>query len=199
MEYSLTDTINLLNNLDRLVDGKLVSTDSRSRVSASCFAFALDTGKGINILLDHQSHSPAFALARIMYEAYILGTWFSHCASDEQIADFIKKDEVEVKVGKMILEIENVKEFFESDILSRSKKALWSTLCSFTHSGYAQLSRYSNPKELFANYHDKDITWLLGFISYIALLSCMGFSIVIKDEELSKQLSEIECVFSKGA
>lgn len=55
MEYSLTDTIDLFNNLDRLVDGKQVSTDSRSRVSASCFAFALDTGRGINILLDHQS------------------------------------------------------------------------------------------------------------------------------------------------
>jgi hypothetical protein len=55
MEYSLTDTIDLFNNLDRLVDGKQVSTYSRSRVSASCFAFALDTGRGINILLDHQS------------------------------------------------------------------------------------------------------------------------------------------------
>lgn len=198
MEYSLTDTIDLFNNLDRLVDGKQVSTDSRSRVSASCFAFALDTGRGINILLDHQSHSPAFALARIMYEAYIRGTWFLHCASDEQISDFIKKDEIEINIGKMILEIEKTEEFFESDILSRSKKAHWNTLCSFTHSGYAQLSRYFNPKELFANYHDEDINWLLGFISYLALLSCMGFSIVIKDENLSKQLFQIDGVFNTG-
>ena len=117
--------------------------------------------------------------------------------SDEQIAVFITKDEIEVKIGQMILEIEKVEEFSESDILSRSKKALWSTLCSFTHSGYAQLSRYSNPKELFANFQDKDVTWLLGFISYIALLSCMSFSIVIKDEHLSRQLFEFERVLNK--
>ncbi len=197
MEYSLTDTINLLNKLDRLVDGKPVSTNNRSMISASSFAFALDTGRGINILLDQQSFSPAFALARIMYEAYVRGTWFLHSASDKQLTHFIKKDKIELNFGEMILDIEKLEEFSENSILSRSKKVHWKSLCSLTHSGLAQLSRYSNPKELFANYDDKDISWLLGFISYIALLSCMGFSRVIGDEEISHKLVEIERAFDK--
>ena len=192
MASKLIKTINLFNKLDRLVDGTSLPTDEKTLLAASSFAFALDTGRGINILLDSGTNSPAFSLARVMYEAYIRGTWFYNCASEKQIKKFINTDELDLNFGELILEIEKSSEFSESKVLSRSKKANWKSLCSLTHTGIEQLSRYSNPKELYANYKEEDINSLLGYISYIALLACVEFSKLVKDQNISKELLEIE-------
>ena len=192
MKNNLIKTINLFNKLDRLVDTTSLPTDERTFLAASSFAFSLDTGRGINILLDNGMNSPAFALARVMFEAYIRGTWFYNCASENQLKKFINTDKLDLKFGEMILEIEKIDELSESKALSRSKKANWKSLCSLTHSGIEQLGRYSNPSELYANYEKEDINSLSVYISNIALLACSEFSKLVKDETISKQLLDIE-------
>ena len=66
----------------------VLPADRRSRMACGCLDLALEHQSGIAVLALHQLFGSAFALLRILYEAYVRGTWLMRCASDAALDKF---------------------------------------------------------------------------------------------------------------
>jgi hypothetical protein len=67
--------------------------DDRKLFAAACFTVVQDHHSTIVHLIGIGTPSPAFCLARSVYEGYIRGAWLAHCATEQQAQEFIEGKE----------------------------------------------------------------------------------------------------------
>lgn len=173
---------------DSKINNLEISSDDRLRVAASCFDIAMEHQKAIILLIANKLYGSAFALVRLLFEAYIRGLWLNHCASDKEIDKF-KKGKIDKEFGQLIKEIENI-DGYNVGVLSKAKKADWKVLNSFTHSGFNQVVRRNTDSTLEPNYPDEEIEEAINFTNALGLLSCLEISFLAKKNDLSSEILE---------
>lgn len=178
----------LIHWLDKKIDGLKISSDDRSRISASCFDVALEHQKAILILIANKLIGSAFSLVRILFEAYIRGLWIGKCATDKEIEKF-KKNKLKKTFGTLIQEIEQ-KDGFQEGVLSKAKAANWTAMNSYTHSGFFQTVRRNTEESIEPNYDEDEILEALMFSDAISLLTALQIAIMAGNTEFANELLE---------
>lgn len=164
------------------VDGLEISSDERTRVVASCFEMALEHQSAVTVLAEHRLFGSAFSLVRCAFEAYIRGLWLKHCASDNELSDFLH-DRLKRGFGSLIRDVETVDGYSEG-ILSHTKDSTWALLNSFTHTGFNQIVRRNVEDAIQSNYSTDDVREVVRFVNSISILA--GLEVA----QLSKACSE---------
>jgi hypothetical protein len=164
-----------------------IDGDLRTLIAAACFDTVLEHQAAIAALVERQLLGSALALARVMAEAFIRGMWFARCATDEEATRF-KNDEIK-KLTSLVEEIE-AKLGSATDTLSKMVKSQWATLCSFTHTGYKQVTRRYTGPLLKPNYPDAEVIQVLNFAGAIGLLAALELAALSKNLPLGTAIME---------
>ena len=139
----------------------------RNRAASATFGIALDHHAAIVFLIRENFLSSAFALLRILFEAYLRGLWLKHCASDEQVSAFFRGCE---PPKTMVTEIEAT-EAFASGVLSRIKKENWSAMCAFTHTGGLHLQRWQSRDSVEPTFSPQEVEECLNCAELFGAMS----------------------------
>jgi len=130
--------------------------------------------------LVHEFTLQCFALIRIQFEAYIRGEWLSVCATDLEVAKFLRGDEPP-KLSAMISALEQTAAF-QDQILSKIKTTSWASMCGYTHTGGLHVQRYLTPESIESSFARTEILEVLNFSEIIVSLSVMGVLLLAQDE-----------------
>lgn len=182
----MSNSEKLIQWADSKINGLEVSSDDRSRIAASCLDIATEHQEAIILLIANQLYGSAFALIRLLFEAYIHGLWLKYCASDKEINKF-KKGKLDKELGQLIKDIEKI-DGYNVGILSKAKEAGWKVMNSFTHSGFNQVVRRNTNSTIEPNYPVEEIEEAINFTNAIGLLSYLEISFLAKKEELSIEI-----------
>ena len=155
--------------IDSKLEGLSTPSDIRSLLSSCCMDIVFEHHRAIGLLVANGLVGSAFALVRVVFEAYIRGLWIDRCATEEQLGRF-EKDRLNIIFGEMINAVEQT-DGFDAQILSQAKKSWWSPMNSFTHSGFAAVSRRVVENEICAKYEDSEVCEALNFVDAIATLA----------------------------
>lgn len=156
----------LINWLDRFIEGLSIPTNDRAIIVASCLDVAMEHHKSIVLTTAASFYGSAFALVRIEFEAYIRGVWLSYCASDNAVERFKENDKLDRNLGAMIDDLE-AQEAFNVGVLSDIKHQSWKAMCSFTHTGRLQVVRRLTATEIAPNYPEEEIIGTLDAAGYV--------------------------------
>lgn len=171
---TVAHSIELAGWIAQEIDGLESIPTLRRRLAGASFSIALDHHAGIGILLHNNRAAPAFALLRVLFEAYVRGRWLAECASDRQLSR-ISAGKCPPEIGVLIAAAESETPA-EEQLLSRSKSANWKALCDFTHTGGRHLQRYQSAEGIEAKYTVDEIQEALAFADAMALLSALGIA-----------------------
>jgi hypothetical protein len=185
---SISNSEKLIQWVDSKIDGLEVSSDDRPRIVASCLDMALEHQKAIILLIANKLYGSAFALIRLLFEAYVRSVWLNYCANDKEIDKF-KKGKLNKQFGKLIEDIEKI-DGYNGGTLSSAKKSGWKVMNSFTHSGFSQIIRRNTELTIEPNYEMEEIEEAINFTNAIGLLSCLEISFLAKKENFSIEILE---------
>ena len=178
MHMMLDEAVEKANQLALSLHGLRLKSDLRSRAAAACFAVAQQHHNAILILVGNQPplYASAFALFRLLVEATIRGHWLSHCASDEQVSNFVEPQRQQLDTASMMKAIDN-KVALVGDTWSSHKSIYekhWSALSAYTHTGDLQIQHWLTTKDIEANYPVDGVSELLCLANSVAMLAASG-------------------------
>jgi hypothetical protein len=139
-------------------------------------------------LVSRSLFGSAFALVRLLFEAYIRGIWLHRCASDSEL-ELFKAEKLDKNFATLIEEIERI-EGFEVGVLSDTKLKSWKAMNSYTHSGFMQIVRRNTASTIEPNYTEDEILEALNFANAIGLLSALEISHLASSEKLANSILE---------
>lgn len=148
-------------------DGLAIEASDRLRLSGACFDQVQEHVRATYLLLRHGLTGSAFSLVRVTFETFYRGLWLRHCATDQELADFQKKDELP-KQTPIIKAVESI-DAYNAGVLSRLSKDYWSAMCSYVHGGYLTAVRRITSRGIEPNYSDEEIKQVILFASVWAL------------------------------
>lgn len=157
----------------------------RTQLAGASFSIALDHHSGIGILLHNEREAPAFALLRLLFEAYVRGRWLAECASDEKLEAIGSGGRFPLMndmLGALEGQLEDAERY-----LTASKKHNWDALNAYTHTGAHQLQRYLREGGIEASYADDEIEEALDFADAFALLSAVGIAEIAQRADLASK------------
>ena len=163
------------------IDGVAISNDEKTRAAAGCFDTALEHQVAISILIENMLYGSAFALARSVFEAYIRGMWLAKCATDKEVKDFLS-NKFDRKFYELIADIEKL-DGYSNGVLSKAKKAGWSILNGFTHTGSEQVLRRNTENYIEPDYTPEDINEIVSFVNSISLLAGLEITFLSKENK----------------
>jgi hypothetical protein len=170
-------------------------SERRTRLAAGCLHLALDHHDAIILLTQHAVYGSAFALLRLIFEAYVRGSWLQHCASETDLDKF-EHDTLNRDFASLVSDLEKL-EAFSVGVLSRTKKDIWKLFNSFTHSGYHHVRRRNTQNGIEADYPEQEIIAALNFAGAVAIMSTIGFATVAGNTDLAKNAYEKSKLFSE--
>ena len=174
--------------LDHHIDGIKIGSDTRTRLVAGCLDTALEHHKAILLLVSRSLYGSAFALVRLLFEAYIRGIWLHRCALESDL-ELFKTEKLEKRFGTFLEEIERI-DGFEEGALSNAKFKSWSAMNSYTHTGFMQIVRRNTASAIEPNYAEDEIIEALNFANAIGLLSALEISHLAKSTEFANSILE---------
>jgi hypothetical protein len=178
----------LIQWMDKAIDGLDVKTSDRVRLSAACLDLAHEHQKSIVLLVANRLYGSAFALVRLVFEAYARGVWLHRCASEAELADF-RNGKLNRKFHELLQAIEKI-DGFESGVLSAAKQKSWSAMNDFTHGGYIHATRRNTDTTIEPNYSEDEILEAVGFANAIGLLSAIEVALMAGNEAVANSLLE---------
>lgn len=158
--------------LDKKIDGLSAPNSDRIVLAAGVFDSALEYHKGIVTLVGQKLYSPAWALARVLYEAYISGVWIQHCATETNLKNIQNGKDLPGTVRDRVVKIEKVDQF-KGGQLMHAQKSNWRLLNSFTHTGLQQILRRHKEGNVEPNFTAGEIEELLDFANAFAALTAL--------------------------
>jgi hypothetical protein len=163
----------------------------RVRLAVSCFIVAQEHHQAILLLLSQNPplNAPAFALVRIVFDAYIRGVWLAYCATDETLELFSKGTKLppDINMKAMLAAIKEIPDFGLGQ-LSNDHKRNWSIMCDYTHTGLQQILRWNTSDAIEQNYSDAEVEDVLSFTGALVLLSTIGLASITDDEALAERV-----------
>ncbi len=165
------------------------ASDTKTVVLVAYVAIALEHHKAIWILSKLGLNGSAFALLRVVFDAYWRALWINKVATPEQIEQ-ASRDELRFpKMGQMRAYIKQAyfgmpdeKELTPEELAEAQRlrelgakffgfvKKAWPALNSYTHSGGLQIGRRFTGDQVKANYSERDITEALTLATTALLL-----------------------------
>ena len=171
------------NHIARVIDETIhearISSDLNFRVAGGCFDVVLEHQKAVTILSNEKLFGSAFSLIRPIFETYIRGLWIFYCASKNEINKFLKDKDIPT-LQKLIDSIEKCSGF-DTGVLSKIKQSSYSSMCSYTHSGWLQIGRRFNDEYIESNYSDGEIQESINFANTIAMFAAHEIAKMTKD------------------
>lgn len=173
-----------------------VPASHRIRAAGTCFTIVRDHHGAVVHLIEEKHPSPAFALARSVYEGYVRGQWLLHCASDAQVERFLNGEDFREDTGKkknlclrdLITALEATSAFPPGSLANIRDKA-WPALCDYAHVGGRLISYWSMPGSVEINFPTKDVEDVLRLTGVIAVLAALGIR-ELAQGDLDDQLLE---------
>ncbi len=175
--------------ISRNIDGIRVVSGIRSRLAVGSLHLAFDHHDAVILLAEHEIYGSAFALLRLMIEAYVHGAWLIHCGSETDLDKFENKDELDRTFGGLINDLEKLEDF-NVGVLLQMKQDSWKLLNSFTHGGYHHIRRRNTLDGIEANYPECEVVAALNFAGAVAILSTVELAKMAKNNELLKEAYE---------
>jgi len=185
---TMHESESLIQWLDKTIDEPEIPSNEKARFAAGCLDVAREHNKAIVLLVAHNHYGSAFALARLIFEAYVRGVWLWRCASVTEIQRY-KTGKLKKEFGELIQDVEKL-DGFEECVLSDIKTRSWKMLNSFTHSGYDQVMRRNTDTTIEPNYKDSEILDLLNFTNVVGLLTGMAIAYMAERETLAVAILE---------
>ena len=175
----LEKAVKLTEWLAQNVPEREVPDSYKSRAAGTCFTIVRDHQAAIVHLVDEKHPSPAFSLARSVYEGYIRGAWLLHCASESQADKFLDGDELRDTNGKKLSITDLIDALeqtpaFDKDSLSAIKRTAWAALCDFAHVGGRLVNHWNTDKTVEVNFSPKEIDEVLILTGVFAVLACVS-------------------------
>lgn len=178
----------LIQWMDSRIDGTAIPSNFRFRLAGGCLDMALEHQKSIVLLVHHSLHGSAFALARLLLEAYVRGAWLHQCATDEDLKHF-ESDKLDRTFASLLEDMERL-EAFSSGVLSAVKKSSWDALCGFTHTGFHQVVRRNKESSIEPNYEEAELLEVLNFADGIGIMAAVEIAHLASDDYLATALLE---------
>ena len=141
--------------------------EKRLQLAAACHHIAIEHGGAIVVLTQEKCFGSALALQRPLVEAYERGLWLRAAATDEEV-DLAGKDKF--PSNKDI--VESLRSAIDIEFAYLAN-GLWSTLCSYTHTGFQQIGALLSPEGLKSNYRLDEIRQVLRSSDMIQLASAI--------------------------
>lgn len=120
---------------ETLVDISAPGT-SKNRAALAFFHLCLEHQHGLHTLIEQRVFGSALALLRPLYESYVRGMWALHCASHEEIMEFIRSNRLP-KIRQMLVRISSAVDGLE--LLENAHEASWDWMNDYTHGGSSQI------------------------------------------------------------
>lgn len=180
--YLLAKACEEANFIAQELHGLSLKSDFRSKAAAACFAIAQQHHSSILILLSNKPalEATAMALLRPLLEATFRGLWISHCATDEQVNNFVSGDKRQLDMASVI---QALGELFNKEM---ARKVLhtnaWPILSSYTHTYEYQIQRWISTNAIEPNYSFDEIIWLLERAAAAMRLAASGAKAMITTE-----------------
>lgn len=175
---TLAEAVENANRLALSLHGLRLKADLRSRAAAACFAVAQQHHNAILILLGNRPplHATAFALLRPLVEAAIRGLWLSHCATDEQVSNFVEPQRKQLDTVSMMKAIDKVAAKAGSTLSSYESvyEKHWGALSAYTHTGEHQIQRWLTTNDIEPKDSITEVSELLGLTNSVAELAAVG-------------------------
>jgi hypothetical protein len=146
----------------------------------------LEHQRAIVLLVAHKLYGSAFALSRVLFEAYVRGVWLRRCASEIDLQRF-GDDRLEKVFHQLLSDIESL-EGFEVNVLSDIKKRSWHVMNSFTHTGFRQVVRRQTEATIESTYSNEEVREVIDFSRAIGFLSAMEIALLADRESLLEEL-----------
>jgi hypothetical protein len=134
-------------------------------------------------LASGELYGSAFAISRLLLEAYVRGVWLHQCASDDDLKRF-EVGSLNRTFGSLIEDIEKL-EGFREGVLSAVKRASWSAMCGFTHTGFGQVARRNKERTIEPNYEETEILEMLEFSDAIGMMAAIEVARLANDTALA--------------
>ena len=174
--------------LDPRINGVVFEANDRLRLSSGCLDMVHEHQKAIVLLVANQLTGSAFALVRMIFEAYLRGVWLHQCATEAEVEEF-KGDRLHLSMKSLIDRVETL-DGFKAGILSATKQKSWAAMNSFTHTGYAQAVRRLTEESIEPNYDPEEVMEVLTFADGMALLAAAEIAHIAGDSAFVELLLE---------
>jgi hypothetical protein len=172
-------------------NGKVLDIEGTPRhlLAAACFDMALEHQAAIAVLFENELQGSAFALLRVMAEAYFRGEWIARCATDAEIERFQRDQQISKSLKIIVDEVETAMTA-SPGILAAMVDIHWAAFCSFMHTGYRQVTRrYTGP--LFKpSYPEAEVIRSINFAGAIGLMTMIDLATLSKNDELARATLE---------
>jgi uncharacterized protein DUF6988 len=158
---------------------------------------ALEHHEAIWLLTDSKLYGPAFAMVRLVFDAYLRALWINRVATEQQIE---QASQDEFRFPQMPQMRDDIKECYgdksnadEMELLDkffRIIKEVWKASSSYTHSGGLQLGRRFTEDQVKPNYSEADIAQALNLATLALLLQHHMFFVSMGcDKEVQEVLT----------
>lgn len=200
LRASLAKSEALINWLDSKIDGLAVPASDRTRLAGGCIDAAMEHHKAVVLLVANRLYGSALAMVRPTFEAYLRGAWLHQCADSGNL-DRFKVGKLELKMGTVIADLEATPSF-ECGTLLKAKKAGWTKMCDFTHTGVQQAIRRNKQESIEPDYDDSELIEALGFADAIGAMCAIEIAHLGQHLHLAQDVFErikVEFPRSTGA
>lgn len=159
----------------------------RRRCAAVCFGVVQDHHTSFTLLLLQTPplQSTAFAIVRLLYEAYIRGTWLLAAATDQEVEAYGKGKQPLIKT--MIGAIETIGAQ-PNRVLSNIHSHSWDAMCGLAHTGVEHTFRWGNGNVLEPAYPPVEVLRLLALTSVYATLATASIAHIAGKHDLQAKI-----------
>ena len=151
------------------LEGLDIPRERRVLLGVLCHDTVIEHHVGVARLVQSNIYGTAFALVRVIFDAFVRGVWINRCATKDQIESYVA-DRLNVKFWQMLEEVER-EDGFQDQVLSGLKKRSWRAMNSYTHAGILQLGRRISGGDIRPEYAQEEIDEVLKLTGLFALLS----------------------------
>jgi len=170
------------------LDGLDISRDRRVLLAVSCYDVVIEHHIGIAALLRSRINGSAFALVRPLFETFVRGAWLRHCASEQQIDEYVR-DRLERRFHQLIEDVEKV-DGFQDGVLSGLKENAWRAMNSYTHGGIQQAGRRTSGAYIQPDYPPEEVIEVIKLAGSFALLAFQHIAFEGKRMDLAIEAKE---------
>lgn len=189
---TIDDTEKLVEFLASVTNELTVPSTMRVRISVGCFGIALDHHHAVSILVKSGRLASAFALARMVFEAFLRGAWLANAATETEVQEFAEGKEPP-KVDRLLAALES-KVGYEDKFLSEVKASAWKAMCSYTHTGGLQVQRWQSASSIEPSYTAAEVGDVLIFVNSFAALSAIELTAFsVKENDIEKLVDRLRC------
>ena len=161
ISQALVKTDLVWSQLIRLLQAEYAD-DRRTMLLVGYTDLTFEHHQAIRQLVRAKLYGSAFALVRVLYDAFFRAHWMLKCASDEQVEEIATSDDFKFpKIRPMVQAIDEAYQVdtYFSDLIGDGTLA---AMHSYTHSGLRQLTRRFTGHSVEPNYGEKEVLEVLN-------------------------------------